>query len=226
MAMSEKPSTLSEREEIELLLPWYVMGRLDQADAAKVETALARDPSLERQFQLIREEHDQSAHGNEAIPDRPASKADRLMRDLARRQAPRAASTPSVWDRLTDFFALPELGAVRWAAAAAALVIVLQAGVISTLTLRQSGGYLPASGETVTGDRGTVALVGFVGGATTQAVIDLLAGHDMAILDGPNASGAFTVRIGPQTMSEAERDAKIEALRGRGDVVAVVIVLR
>ena len=48
----------------------------------------------------------------------------------------------------------------------------------------------------------------------------------MTILDGPTASGFFTVRIGPETMSEAERNAKIEALKSRRDVVAVALLLR
>jgi len=94
------------------------------------------------------------------------------------------------------------------------------------MLVRQSGSYAPASGGTATAARGTVALVGFVGGATTSAVVDLLAAQGMAILDGPNPSGFFTVQIGPDTMSEAERNAKIEVLKSRGDVVAVAILLR
>jgi anti-sigma factor RsiW len=226
MAMSENPNALSEREEIEKLLPWYVMGRLDDADAARVERCLARDPELEKQFRLIRDEHDQSLRGNEAIADRPARNVDRLLADVARRRAPRVAAAPSLWDRLQEFFALPPLGAVRWAGAAAALLIVVQAGVIGTMVMRQPGSYAPASGSVATAERGTVALVGFVGGATASAVVDLLAAHGMSILDGPNATGLFTVQIGPATMSEAERDAKIDALRSRGDVVAVAILLR
>ena len=76
------------------------------------------------QFQLIREEYDQSVHGNAAIADRPARNADRLLAEVARRRTPRVATAPSLWDRLTEFFAMPPVGAVRWAGAAAALLIV------------------------------------------------------------------------------------------------------
>jgi anti-sigma factor RsiW len=226
MAMSDNPNALSEREEIEKLLPWYVMGRLDGADAARVEACLARDPDLAKQFRLIRDEHDQSVHGNEAIADRPARNADRLLAEVARRRAPRVATAPSLWERLQEFFALPPVGAVRWAGAAAALLIVVQAGIIGTMAVRQPGSYAPASGGVATTERGTVALVGFAGDATTSAVVDLLAAHGMTILDGPNASGLFTVQIGPATMSKVERNAKIEVLKSRGDVVAVAILLR
>jgi anti-sigma factor RsiW len=231
MAMSENPNAMSERDEIEMLLPWYVMGRLDHADAARVEACLARDPDLAKQFRLIRDEHDQSVTGNEAIAERSARNADRLLADVARRRAPRAAAprvaaAPSLWERLQEFFALPPVGAVRWAGAAAALLIVVQAGIIGTMVVRQPESYAPASGSAPTSERGTVALVGFVGGATASAVVDLLAAHGMSILDGPNASGFFTVQIGPATMSETERNAKIDVLKSRGDIVAVVLLLR
>jgi anti-sigma factor RsiW len=197
------------------------MGRLDDADAARVEACLARDPDLAKQFRLIRDEHDQSVRGNEAIADRPTRNADRLLADVARRRAPRVATAPSLWERIQEFF-----GAVRWAGAAAALLIVVQAGTIGTMVVRQPGSYAPASGRVATPERGTVALVGFAGGATTSAVVDLLAAHGMSMLDGPDASGLFTLQIGPATMSEAERNAKIDVLKSRGDVVAVAILLR
>jgi anti-sigma-K factor RskA len=231
MAMSGDRNMFSERDEIELLLPWYVMGRLDAADTARVEAALARDPSLERQFRLIREEFDESVAGNAAIADRPASKADRLMADVAkrrqpaRRPAPRAVPRRGLWERLAELFALP-MGGMRLAGAAAALLIVVQAGIIGTLALRQAGTYAPASGITEPAPRGTVALVGFVDSAATAAVIELLAAHEMTIVDGPDASGLFTVRVGPDHMGEAERNAKLEVLKRRADVVAVAVLLR
>jgi hypothetical protein len=233
MAMSEDRNVLSERDEIELMLPWYVMGTLDAADVARVEAALARDPGLERQFRLIREEFDESLAGNAAIADRPAGKADRLMADVAklqaRRTAPRAAERaapqPTLWERLTELFALP-MGGMRLAGAAAALLIVVQAGVIGTMVLRQSGTYAPASGITEPAPRGTVALVRFVDNVATAAVIELLAAHEMTIVDGPDANGLFTVRIGPDHMGVAERSAQIEALKRRTDVVTVAVPLR
>jgi hypothetical protein len=104
-------------------------------------------------------------------------------------------------------------------------VIVVQAGIIVTM-VQHPASYAPASGSTPTVARGTVALVGFAAGATTSAVVDLLAAHGMTILDGPSPSGLFTVQIGPATMSEAERNAKIEFLKSRGDIVAAAIPLR
>jgi anti-sigma factor RsiW len=224
--MSEDSVVRSEREEIEMLLPWYVMGRLDRDDVERVEAYLARDESLQRQFRLICEEHDQSTRGNEAIAERPARNVERLLATVAWHRAPRP-STPDLWDRIRNFFAMPSAGAVRWAGAAAALVIVVQAGILGTMIARQPGEiYAPASGGITAAGPGTVALVGFVAGATTSAVAEMLAAHGMAIVDGPNAGGMFTVRLGPKAMSAADRQARIEALKSRSDVVSAVILLR
>jgi anti-sigma-K factor RskA len=225
--MSEDSNVRSEREEIEMLLPWYVMGRLDRDDVERVEAYLARDESLQRQFRLIREEHDQSTQGNEAIAERPARNVERLLAAVAWHRAPSPSTGPDLWDRIRDFFSMPSAGVVRWAFAAAALVIVVQAGILGTVIARQHGEtYAPASGGITAAGPGTVALVGFAAGATTSAVAEMLAAHGMAIVDGPNAGGMFTVRLGPRTMSAADRQARIEALKSRSDVVSAVILLR
>jgi anti-sigma-K factor RskA len=224
--MSEDPNVSSERQEIEMLLPWYVMGRLDRDDVERVEACLARDETLQKQFQLIREEHDQSTRGNEAIASRPARNVERLRAAVAWHRAPSPAA-PGLWHRIRDFFAMPSAGAMRWAGAAAALVIVVQAGILGTMIARQSSEtYAPASGGSTAAGLGTVALVAFVAGATTSAVADMLAAHGMTIVDGPNAGGMFTVQVGPGNMSAADRQARIEVLKSRSDIVSAVILLR
>ena len=52
--MSGQDSREREREEIEMLLPWYVTGRLDRADRARVEGYLARHPDVAAQLDLVR----------------------------------------------------------------------------------------------------------------------------------------------------------------------------
>jgi hypothetical protein len=44
---------VSEREEIEALLPWHAAGRLSARDARRVEDALARDATLAQRYQLV-----------------------------------------------------------------------------------------------------------------------------------------------------------------------------
>lgn len=85
--MSEQALEEREREEIEMLLPWYVTGKLDRADKGRVEAYLARHPHLSTQLDLMRAEREQSVLGNEALGAPPAAALDRLMASLPARNA-------------------------------------------------------------------------------------------------------------------------------------------
>ena len=58
---------LSERQEIEALLPWHAAGTLSQRDAERVEQALAGDGELARQFEAVRDELQETIHLNESL---------------------------------------------------------------------------------------------------------------------------------------------------------------
>jgi hypothetical protein len=112
---------------------------------------------------------------------------------------------------------------MRWAMAAAVLVVVVQAAVIISLVATSDvGGYRAATGQPSEVAPGSVVLVRFTGTATAPAIADLLAEHDMTVVDGPRADGFFTVRIGSATMSDADRQRRIGLLRRRADLVAFV----
>jgi hypothetical protein len=227
MAMSKDASVHPHHDDIDTLLPWYVTGRLDDVDTARVEARLTHGPDELRRLDLVREEYDDSILGNEAIRSRSAYHADRLLAEVARREAPVASALSQVWQRFTAALVLPSAGAIGWAAAAAMLVIAVQAATLATLIARQpAASYAPASGGGTAADQGAVALVAFAPGASTAAVADLLADHEMSIVQGPDGSGSFTVRLGSATMSDATRRGKIAALQQRGDLVSLVIPLR
>ena len=56
-----------ERNEIEVLLPWYAAGTLGRCDADLVERALARDSELARRYDLLRQELEETIQLNEAL---------------------------------------------------------------------------------------------------------------------------------------------------------------
>jgi hypothetical protein len=226
MAMSNAADTNPAHDDLAMLLPWYATGRLDDEAAAQVAEVLAHDPALIRQMELVREDYAASVLGNEAIRAPSARQADRLLAELDRREAPLASAMSALWQRITAALAMPSAGTVRWAAAAAAVVMMVQAGTIATLIVHPPASYAPASGKAATIEAGAVALVAFVADAPTAAVLELLAAHQMSIVHGPDAAGAVTVRLGSATMSETERQEKIAALKSRHDLVALVFTLR
>ena len=77
--MNDETEALSEREQIEALLPWYVTGKLDAAGCGRVETYMARHPEMRRQLVLIDEDRDVAQRVNAAIVPPRTLSADRLL---------------------------------------------------------------------------------------------------------------------------------------------------
>lgn len=222
--MSDDATMMSEREEIEMLLPWFATGRLDPADMARVEAFLARHPEMRRQLELIAEEASGTAAVNEALQPPRGMTIDRLMAEATRG----GAAAGGGWlARLRELFEMPSAGPLRWAAAAAAVVIVAQGAAIGTLLSRDTGGsqYQTASGGGQASD-GSFAIVRFADGAGAKAIAEALSGLGMTIADGPKPGGLFTVRIGPKSLSVAEQAERISALQKRQDLVTLVMPSR
>ena len=221
MAMSNSTDMISEREEIEMLLPWYVTGKLEASDRARVDSWLKRAPDLARQLELIRAEQGESLHVNEAIRA-PASLT--IERTMATAQASsRTGALSRVSAMIRDLLTGPSSGAVRWAAAAAGVVMLLQAAALGYLmSERQSPGYQQAAGGQSIVPPGAYALVRFADAATAKDIAAALTELDMAVVEGPRQGALFRVKIGAAGLSEADRDARIDALRRRTGLVVLV----
>lgn len=221
--MSEDLKPMSEREEIELLLPWYATGRLDRADKDRVERYLAGHPDMRRQLELIGDEQTGATLVNEAVKTPRSMTVDRILAEATRGSAVAGASWLA---RLRSLFTMPDAGPLRFAAAAAALVIVVQGVAIGTLVGRSGdAAYHTASGGGAAAD-GSFAIVRFADGASMKAIGDALSGLGMTITDGPKPGGLFTVRIGPKTLTAAEQADRISALQKRSDVITLVMPSR
>jgi hypothetical protein len=140
MSETSKPS---DREDIEMLLPFYVTGRLQPAEADRVAGYVARHPEVERQVPIIEEERARTIAANLAVPPRPAASFDRLAAAIAASPASPAASPASPWprwrglaDRIADVLARPFAASPRRAGAAAVLLILAQAVAIVILLAR------------------------------------------------------------------------------------------
>ena len=125
--------------------------------------------------------------------------------------------------RIRDFFVMPSAGPVRWAAAAAGAIMLVQAGAVGYLVSeRQGGTYQTASGGQSTVQPGAYALVRFADTATAATISAALSDLDMRIVDGPRQGGLFRVRIGAASMSEKDQEGRIDALRRRPGLVVLV----
>jgi hypothetical protein len=205
----------SGRGDIEDLLPWHAAGTLSPRDMQRVETALIEDPELARRYELVREELAQTIHLNETLGAPSARAMEALFAKIDAEPARMPAISANLGARIRDFFAALSPRTVAWSAVAAALAIVLQAGVIGVVMLKENtaGGYQTASAPPAISGEGTYVLIRFQPQASAADITRFLEANKLAIADGPSAGGLFRVRITPAKLAKVDRDRLITTLQ-------------
>ena len=142
-----------ERHEIEALLPWHAAGTLSRRDADRVEQALAGDRELKRRYDIVREELSETIHLNETLGAPSARAMEKLFTaiDAEGVRAPARRASFDFAGRVSDFLSGFTPRTLAWSAAAAALAIVVQAGVITAVAVKERGE--PANYETASAHR-------------------------------------------------------------------------
>ena len=153
--MVDTRETFTEHEEMEMLLPWFVTGRLDAKDRARVGQYIEAHPDMRVQLDLIRDELGENISANEALGGAPAGALDKLRAAVAAepKRITVAAVRQSLWNELTKLLSAPTPRAVQWAGAAAVVVLVAQAAIIGGLLTKPAGG--PAGNQPQIAQRGT-----------------------------------------------------------------------
>jgi len=225
--------TDAERSEIETLLPWYVAGTLEPEDARRIEARLAGDPALSQQLALLREEQYAVVEINEDLGAPSPGALARLMASVdaeASGFSGVARAGQGLWARLTGFFQSPSGSAVRWAAAAAAVVIMVQAVALGTLLRERTaapGIYQTASGSDQQPARvGTFVLARFDDAASAGEISAHLADIDAVIVDGPKPGGIYRIRLSREVLNEQDRTRAVKKLRGDCRIVTFVRLSR
>jgi hypothetical protein len=190
MTHEDKPS------DIEALLPWHAAGTLSRRDAQRVEEALARDPELARRFDAVREELGETIHLNETL-GAPSARAMETLFAKIDAEPKRAAASPSLGTRIAAFFAGLSPRTLAWSASAAVLAILLQAGLIAGVMLKDSGTarYETASAPSTGPGVGAFTLIRFAPQATSDDINKFLAANKLSIVAGPMAGGLFRVAV-------------------------------
>ena len=188
---------LSGRDEIEAMLPWFAAGTLSRKDAARVEAALKSDASLLQRFEIVREELGETIRLNESL-GAPSSRALKALFEKIDAEAPRQSAVSfNLAGRISSFIASFSPRTLAYAGAVAALAILLQAGVITSLVGDRGGdgNYRTVSVEPgQKAEQGTFALIRFAPNATAADITQFLEDSKAVVVDGPKA-GLYRVRV-------------------------------
>jgi hypothetical protein len=186
-----------ERQEIEELLPWHAAGTLNRRDAQRVEEALARDPELARRYALVREELGETIHLNETLGAPSMRAMENLFARIDAEPARRRATPLNLGTRISEFFASLSPRTLAWSASAAALAILLQAGFLADIMLKETKttGYETASAPSTDPGIGAFALIRFAPQASSDDITKFLESNKLSIAAGPMAGGLYKVRV-------------------------------
>jgi hypothetical protein len=210
-----------EPGEIEMLLPWHAAGTLSARDARRVDEALAQDPELARQYSVIREEYAETIHLNESLGAPSVRAMQKLFDAIDGEPVRKPSATSRIATRIAEFFSGLSPRTMAWSAGAAALALLLQAGVIGIVLIKnQNASYQTASLDL--NDRAAIvrdvgagtpprALVRFAPDARIADINALLDNYQASIVGGAN--GLFRLQFGNKAMSKDEVAGLLGKLR-------------
>jgi len=204
-----------------MLLPWHAAGTLSARDARRVDEALAQDPELARQYSVIREEYAETIHLNESLGAPSVRAMQKLFDAIDGEPVRKPSATSRIATRIAEFFSGLSPRTMAWSAGAAALALLLQAGVIGVVLIKNhNASYQTASLDL--NDRAAIvrdvgagtpprALVRFAPDARIADINALLDNYQASIVGGAN--GLFRLQFGNKAMSKDEVAGLLHKLR-------------
>ena len=212
------------QEDIELLLPWHAAGTLSRRDAERVERALANDNQLAARYEEVREELGAAINLNESL----GAPSARAMKDLFAKidaepaRAPKVSFNPAAW--FTGFVASFQPRTLAYAAGAAAIAIMLQAGVLTSMLVQNADTYVVSStddGKRVTrswtegGNGSAYVLIRFNPAATAADISKFLIEQNATIADGPaSGSNLYRLLVAERPLSPEQLGAVVKRMQG------------
>ena len=192
--------------DIEELLPWHAAGTLSRRDTQRVEEALARDPELARRFAMVREELGETILLNETLGAPSGHAMEKLFAKIDAEPLRKQAMSLNIGARVAEFFASLSPRTLAWSASAAAIAILLQAGLIATVMIKEKSadGYETASAPSTDPGVGAFTLIRFAPQASSDDITKFLEANKLQVAAGPMSGGLYKVRVAVTGLPKAE----------------------
>ncbi len=212
-----------ERQDIEALLPWHAAGTLSRRDAERVEQALASDRELARRYDLVREELNETIHLNETL-GAPSARAMKKLFAAIDAEAPVAKKTSfNFVSRVVEFMSSFSPRTLAWSATGAALAIVLQAAVLTTVVVRdQSGQTFDLASQGTAGAQ--LAVVRFMPQARADEITQFLNLHNAVMVAGPKKGGLYDIQLSANPMPKPEVDKVVREMRASKRLIEFIAI--
>ena len=187
---------------------------MSRRDAQRVEEALARDPELARRYDLVREELGETIHLNETLGAPSARAMEKLFAKIDAEPARKAARSFNLGARVSEWFASLTPRTLALSASVAVLAILLQAGFIADVVLKdRSAEYGTASAPTTDPGVGEFTLIRFAPQASADDITKFLAANKLQVAAGPVAGGFYRVRVAETKLPKEELGRIVKKLQ-------------
>ena len=203
-------------DETEDLLPWHAVEALDRTESRRVEKALAKDPEFARRYAMVRDERGETVLLNEGLGAPSGRAAERLFAKIDAEPARKRAVSLNLGTRLAEFFGGFSSRSLAWSASAAAIVIVAQAAVITSIVIhdKTGGGFETASAPATDTSTGSFVLIRFAPQAGADAITQFLEANKLQVVAGPMAGGFYKVRVAAAGLPDDKLADIVKRLQG------------
>jgi anti-sigma factor RsiW len=192
--------------DIEELLPWHAAGTLSRRDAQRVEAALASDPELARRYAMVREEMGETILLNETLGAPSAHAMEKLFAKIDAEPLRKPTTSLNLGARVVEYFASLSPRTLAWSASAAAIAILLQAGLIASIMIKEKSadGYEIASAPSTNPGVGAFTIIRFAPQASSDDITRFLEANKLQVAAGPMAGGLYKVRVAVTGLPKGE----------------------
>jgi hypothetical protein len=211
-----------ERQDLEALLPWHAAGTLARRDCERVERALSSDRDLSLQYDLVREELNETIHLNEML----GAPSSRCMEKLFAAIEAEGAKAPvrrsfDLGARISEFLSGFAPRTLAWSAAAATIAIVAQAAVLTTVVMKDQSSMGHELASYRSGDD-ALADVRFAPQATVGEITKFLDAHNAVVVGGPKRGNFYSIRLGGTGLSKVELAKLVQRMQADSKVVEFI----
>jgi len=211
-----------ERQDIEALLPWHAAGTLSRRDSDRVERALASDRELARRYELVREELNETIHLNETLGAPSARAMEKLFAAIDAEAPVAKKASFNFVGRVVEFMSSFTPRTLAYVGTAAAIALMVQAAVLTTVVVRDQGG---ATHELASHDNGTQrAVVRFTANATFADVTRFLDANKATVVSGPNRGGMYDIQLAGSPMPEADFARVIQRMKAESRIIEFIAI--
>ena len=217
-----------DMDEAQLLVPWYVAGKLEEAEVRLVEELAYRDKEFAKLIEEAKREAQAIASLNEDLGSPPSTLWTRIEKSAGQesrvQSRPRLAKRAAgLKDGISSFFAGASVPQWQALAAAAVAICVVEAGAIAYLA---GAGNAPAKFHIASGPKAETSprhsafIVSFWDTATIAEINKALDDAGVAFADGPNADMLY--RLALRNDSVGAKDQAYTKLRASSPVKLIL----